>query len=172
MPAANLEEAARKAAAIIVVGIGNQYRQDDAAGLLVARALKRLVPESVQVLECTGASLELIDAWSSADTVVLVDAVSSGADPGTIFFLEVHDQPVPASLFHYSTHDFNVSDTIELARLLGKLPRQLVVFGIEGVAYGQGTELSEEVAESIDRVVSRILQFVRASAREVRRQEA
>lgn len=175
MPSARteqIEETAQKAPTVVVIGIGNEFRQDDAAGLLVARALKKLVPNSVQVLECTGASLELIDAWSWADSVVLVDAVSSGSDPGTIFFVEVHDQPIPASLFHYTTHDFNVSDSIELARLLGRLPKELVVYGIEGAAYGHGMEVSEQVDESIEEVTARVLEFVEEKAQEAEGQEA
>jgi hydrogenase maturation protease len=162
---------AQQTPTIVVIGIGNEYRQDDAAGLLVARALRRLVPRSVQVLECTGASLELIDDWALADRVVLVDAVLSGAAPGTIYYIEVHDQPIPAYLFHYSTHDFNVSDSIELARLLGKLPRRLIVYGIEGMEYGQGTSVSQEVAEAVETVTSRILQYVHLSDEDAESQE-
>jgi hydrogenase maturation protease len=165
------DQTARQTPTSVVIGIGNEYRQDDGAGLLVARALRRLVPRSVQVLECTGATLELIDDWALADRVVLVDAVLSGAAPGTIYCIEVHDQPIPAYLFHYSTHDFNVSDSIELARLLGKLPRRLVVYGIEGKEYGQGTNISEEVAEAIETVTGRILQYIRTSDEEAESQE-
>jgi hydrogenase maturation protease len=165
------DQTAQQNPTTVVIGIGNEYRQDDGAGLLVARALNRLVPRSVQVLECTGASLELIDDWALADRVVLVDAVLSGAVPGTIYCIEVNDQPIPAYLFHYSTHDFNVSDSIELARLLGKLPRRLVVYGIEGKEYGQGTNVSEEVAEAIETVTSRILQYIRISDEEIESHE-
>jgi hydrogenase maturation protease len=91
---------------------------------------------------------------------VLVDAVASGADPGTIFRLDLHDHSIPSFLFHYSTHGFNLSDTVELARLLGKLPPKLVVFGIEGMDFSQGQGLTEDVAVAIERVVRSLLDYI------------
>lgn len=165
--------------AVIIVGVGNEYRRDDAAGLLVARLLKKQLAASpppqdhapapspyldvteVGVVECNGGSLELMDAWAGARTVVLVDAMSSGADPGTVFRFEAHKKPVPANLFHYSTHDFNIADTIELARLLGKLPPKVMIFGIEGADFGHGEGLSEDMAAAIERVAHSTLDYVR-----------
>jgi hydrogenase maturation protease len=158
--------------AIIIVGVGNEYRRDDAAGLLVARLLKKQLDASpapspdldvteVGVVECTGGSLELMDAWAGARTVVLVDAMASGADPGTVFRFEAHKKPIPACLFHYSTHDFNIADTIELARLLGKLPPKVMIFGIEGADFGHGEGLSEDMAAAIERVAHSTLDYVR-----------
>jgi hydrogenase maturation protease len=165
--------------AIVIVGVGNEYRRDDAAGLLVARLLKKqlaahLPPQGhppatsrdfdvteVGVVECTGGSLELMDAWAGARTVVLVDAMSSGADPGMVFRFEAHKKPIPACLFHYSTHDFNIADTIELARLLGKLPAKVMIFGIEGADFGHGEGLSEDMAAAIERVAHSTLDYVR-----------
>jgi hydrogenase maturation protease len=164
--------------AIVIVGVGNELRRDDAAGLLVARLLKKqlaafsrpqeyssapspdLDVSNVDVVECTGGNLELMDAWAGARTVVLVDAMSSGADPGTVFRFEAHKKPIPACLFHYSTHDFNIADTVELARLLGKLPPKLVIFGIEGADFGHGEGLSEDMAAAIERVARSTLDYV------------
>ncbi len=152
-----------KASTAVIIGIGNDYRRDDAAGLLVARALRKLVPGEVHVYECTGSGLELIDLWSDADLVLLIDAVSSGADPGTIYCIEVHKQPIPSYLFHYSTHDFSVADTIELSRMLGKLPPHLVVFGIEGLNFAQGQGLTDEVAASIETLPRKVLDYLNHS---------
>ena len=86
---------------------------------------------------------------------------ASGADPGTVFRFEAHKKPIPACLFHYSTHDFNIADTIELARLLGKLPPKVMIFGIEGADFGHGEGLSEDMAAAIERVAHSALDYVR-----------
>ena len=99
---------------------------------------------------------------------ILVDAVCSGADPGTIYRFEVGSMPLPSFMFHYSTHDFNVADAIEFARMLGKLPPHLVVYGVEGADFEQGMGLSEDAAAAVETVTARVLKYVleRASERE------
>lgn len=150
---------------VAVIGIGNPYRMDDAVGLVVARELRDQITLShdsstAHVMECTGGMFELMDLWSGADYVVLVDAVHSGTDPGTIFQIDAVGQPVPSSLFHYSTHGLNLADSVELARLLGKLPHHLKIFGIEGADFGNGTHLSSDVAAAADHTVQSLLHYI------------
>jgi hydrogenase maturation protease len=154
------QQTEQETSTIVIVGLGNDYRRDDAAGLLVARELKGQVPAQVSVHECTGASLELMDLWAGASHVVLVDAASSGAAPGTIYRFEVGSRPLPSFMFHYSTHDFNVADAIEFARMLGKLPKHLVVYGVEGADFDQGMGLSEDAVAAVETVTARVLKYV------------
>jgi hydrogenase maturation protease len=163
------QQAEPETATIVIVGIGNYYRGDDATGLIVARELRAHVPMQVKVRECTGASLELIDMWAGASDAILVDAVCSGADPGTIYRFEVGNRPLPSFMFHYSTHDFNVADAIEFARMLGKLPPHLVVYGVEGADFEQGVGLSEDVIAAIETVTARVLKYVLGRVDEMER---
>src|SRR4051794_10718200 len=95
--------------AIVVVGVGNEFCRDDGAGLLVARELRKLVAESVGIIECAGVDFELMDAWEGAELVILVDAMSSGADPGTVYRIDAHNRSIPTYMFHHSTHSFTVA---------------------------------------------------------------
>jgi len=147
--------------AIVVVGVGNYYRSDDSAGLLVARRLEKLAPENVNIIECVGDNFDLMNAWDGADILILVDAMSSGADPGTIFRIEAHNRSIPTYLFHQSTHSFTVAHTIELARLLGKLPSKVLIFGIEGSNFDPGESLSEDMTRAIEGVTHSILEYIR-----------
>jgi hydrogenase maturation protease len=72
---------------VIVLGVGNPWRRDDGAGLAVARLLAGT--PGVEVLEREGEPASLIDAWDGADALWLVDAVSSGAVPGTLHRIDV-----------------------------------------------------------------------------------
>jgi hydrogenase maturation protease len=69
---------------ILVIGVGNEYRRDDAVGLIVARRLRELSPRNVTVIEESGEGTNLMESWTGADMVILIDAASSGARPGTI----------------------------------------------------------------------------------------
>lgn len=145
----------------LIIGLGNEYRRDDAVGLIVARRLKEAAPEQVRVLEESGEGAALMESWKDAEAVILIDAVRSGAKPGILHRLDAHTWPVPTRFFHYSTHAFSVAEAIELARALGQLPPRLVVYGIEGKTFEPGLGLSPEVEKAAQEVVERVLRDLR-----------
>lgn len=135
----------------LVIGVGNTFRGDDAAGLEVVRALR-----GVPVVECEGEPVSLLDAWRGHDHVLVVDAMQSGAPAGTVRRLAVGDEPLPAELARPSTHLLGVGEAVELARALGRLPRELVVYAIEGERFDAGAALTPAVAAAVATVVERI----------------
>lgn len=133
----------------VVLGVGNPLRGDDAAGLVAAERLDGRLHEG----DATG----LLDAWEGADAAIVIDAVRSGAAAGTVHRLDASAEPLPASLrTSTSTHAIGVAEAIELARALGRLPRRVVVYGIEGGRFEAGAPLSLEVAAAVDRVVESV----------------
>lgn len=141
---------------ILLVGIGNDYRRDDAAGRIVARRLKTRTPPDVEILEETGEGTALLEAWRGAEDVFLIDAVQSGALPGTLHRIDVWTQPLPASLFRHSTHAFGIAEAVELARVLHQLPPRLIIYGIEGERFDAGVGLSPAVEKAVAEVETRL----------------
>ena len=141
----------------LIIGLGNEYRRDDAVGLVVARRLREAAPESVRVLEESGEGAALIESWQGADAVILIDAVHSGAKPGTIHRFDAHAQPIAKKFFRFSTHAFGLAEAVELARALGRLPPRLIVYGVEGKSFEAGVGLSPEVEEAAQEVTERVL---------------
>ena len=119
----------------LVVGIGHDDRGDDAAGPLTARLLARawgdLLPPSVAVRGWRGDLLALIDAWCGVERLVLVDAVVSGAAPGT-----------------WRRYGVGLADALALARTLGRLPPTVEVWGIEATDFTAGAPPTEAVASA------------------------
>jgi len=142
----------------IVVGVGNSWQSDDGAGLAVARRLRELVPEDVDVLELEGEPVTLVEAWAGADEAWVVDAVSSGARPGTVHRVDAAEAPLPRELSTASTHLFGIGESVELARSLGRLPERLVVYGIEAAQISAGPELSPEALAGVEETIKRLLQ--------------
>ncbi|MBL8174907.1 MAG: hydrogenase maturation protease, partial [Bryobacterales bacterium] len=91
----------------LLLGIGNSMRGDDAAGILLAEALGGIAMESPD-------AAEILAAWEGAEDLVLVDAVKSGAAPGTIYRIDASHQPLPADLFTSNSHHFGLAQAIEL----------------------------------------------------------
>lgn len=149
-----------------MIGIGNRYRTDDGAGLAVAERLRET--PGLDVRSCEREPVALLDDWDGAGTVLVIDAVSSGAEPGTIHRLDASSTPLPASFRgSTSTHAFGLADAIELARTLGRLPSQLTVYGIEGQTFTSGTTLTDPVAAAVGVVAAEVRQaaLVRAQRR-------
>ena len=142
----------------LVIGVGNRWRGDDAAGLVVARRLGGLEHE--------GDATTLVDAWRAGDDVVIVDAASSGAPPGTVRRFDALAAPLPAAHLRSSTHAFGVTDAVELARALGRLPATLRVIAIEGAGFTAGDRLSDAVAGAVDAVVAELARGAAAHARD------
>lgn len=152
---------AHPAQTTLVLGVGNAYRSDDGVGLEVVRALKAVLPATIPVREESGEGAALMEAWQGARTVILCDAVHSGAPAGTIHRLLAHEQPIPRAFFHYSTHAFSVAEAIEMARALAELPPEMILYGIEGADFAAGVGLSPPVAAAASAVVPAILADLR-----------
>ena len=143
---------------ICVIGVGNAFRGDDGVGLVVARRLAELALPGVTVLEQSGEGTALMEEWGEASKVIVVDAVSSGSEPGTIHRFEAAGQPLPAVFSGHSTHAFGLAEAIELARQLGRLPAQLVVYGIEGKSFELGRGISAEVEAAAEILIEQLVQ--------------
>lgn len=142
-----------------IIGCGNRARMDDGAGILVAERLRALgLDAQIQ----SGESLALVEAWSGADDVIVVDTVVTGAPVGTVHVWDNQQSP-PLPGAPSSTHGFGVAEAIELARSLGRLPRRLRVYGIEGRQFGFGSSFSSELTSALQQVVQHIFVEVHCS---------
>lgn len=140
----------------LVIGIGNSGRGDDAAGLAVAALVERAAPPGVSVRRAEGDPLALLDIWAGVADVYLVDAVRSGAAPGTVIRFDA-SRPLGVRFRHQGTHALGLADVIEVGRALRRLPAHLTGFGIEGAAFEQGAPLSAQAQDAVRRVAARLV---------------
>lgn len=145
-----------------VIGAGNSWRGDDAAGLAVAELVRAALPEA-GVLSWEGEPIGLLDIMEVDDDVVIVDAVSSGAPAGTVYRFDAAAGPIPAPFTARGTHTLSIAEAVELARALGRLPASLRLVGIEGARFIAGAGLSDEVARAVDEVANELVAELGAS---------
>jgi hydrogenase maturation protease len=149
-------------APVLVIGIGNSLRGDDAAGLEVARRLR--ADAGLTVIEHEGEAIALLDSWRAARALIVVDTVRSGAAPGAIHRIDASERPVPLELRRTSSHAIGVADAIELARTLRGLPAKVIVYGVEGAVFDAGAPLSDAVAGAIETVADAVRREARSLA--------
>ena len=107
--------------------------------------------------EASGEGTDLIGRWSGYSRVYLFDAVMGRGAPGRVYKLCAAQGEIPSDFFKYSSHAFSLAEAVELARILDRLPRQLVVFGVEGEQFGYGECLSPAVQAGTERVLAQVL---------------
>lgn len=138
----------------LIIGVGNRDRGDDGVGPI---AVDRLVAKGIPAVEHSYDGAALIDVWEGCDRVILVDAMRSGAQAGTIRRFDASGERLPKGAFAVSSHLFGPVEAVETARALGRLPSNLIVFGIEGGSYGFGDPLSPAVQEAMHDLIDRII---------------
>ncbi len=143
---------------ITVIGIGNDFRHDDAVGLEVARRVRQAGLAEVTVIDGVSDDYALLSAWQQCDQAWLVDCTLSDSEAGTISRFDGLTEKIPAEIFTaYSTHTINIIKTIELSRTLDKLPRQLTLIGIEGADTSAGCGLTPVVEAAAVEVAALIV---------------
>jgi hydrogenase maturation protease len=164
---------------IVIVGLGQSLRGDDAAGLEAVRYWQRAYPESanhpnLRVVLAELPGLSLLDLLAGAEATILVDAVESGRLPGTIHVLNEKDlaafglsalpaQAGQAGAGSGSAHGWGVAETLAMGRLLipDSLPSRIVLIGIE---IGQ-IELGAKLSEAVQAVLPAAAQLIEEQVR-------
>lgn len=146
---------------ICVVGIGKSWATDDGVGPIIVRRLASYfedVPPAAGIeLTFTTSpepAVDLLHLMDACDILIIIDAVRSGAPPGTI-----HRQVWLPGLLESrgveraSSHGLGVREILALAGELDRLPEQVLLWGIEVVSTEPGQRLSPRVAAALDDVV-------------------
>jgi hydrogenase maturation protease len=143
-----------------IIGCGNLDRGDDAAGVRVARRLRKL---GIEADEQSGESFSLMDSWQGFETVVVVDAVCSGGAAGEVRIWDASTRPLPQAEFQCSTHGFGLYEAVELARSLDRLPDKLLIYGIEGKQFVPGAPPSAKVEKAVELVAHQIAELMQTA---------
>ena len=143
----------------IVIGLGNPLVSDDSVGLRVAAELKATLAErsDVEVGEDYCGGLKLMERMVDFDRAIVVDAICTGAAPGTIHHLNPDDIPTQRSA---SAHDVNLPTALEFGRRAGvHLPKNedIKLLGIEAEDV---VNFSEQCTASVEAAIPRAVRKV------------
>ena len=148
---------------VVVAGLGSEYRRDDGAGPLVAARAVEHAGVGCDIGPMTD-PLDLLGAWDGADLAIIVDAVRSGAAPGTVRVVDLaafDGAATPAGRSATSTHGIGLAGVFRLAHAVDHAPLRVVVVGIEGEDFGRGTGLSPTVGAALPGAVNQVVDLIR-----------
>ncbi len=143
---------------ILVLGVGNVLLTDEGIGVRTVESLleQYQFPENVEVVDGGTAGMELIEIIANQAHVILIDAVNTGAEAGTVVTL--NDDEVPA-LFRsrISPHQLGISDLLGVMALTGETPKHFTLFGVVPFSMATGVELSPQMLPLKDILVSNVV---------------
>ena len=142
---------------ILVLGVGNILLRDEGVGVRVVERLQADYSFSPNVSLLDGGTLgiKLMDAISSSDVLIVVDAVLNGQPPGTFYRL-TGEEVRKSVAFKYSLHQTDLLETLACCELVGNRP-ETVVLGIEPEDY---SPWSDELTPTVKNRVAELAQAV------------
>ncbi len=149
---------------IKVLGCGNTLVGDDGVGIRVIERLQQIkLPSNVEAIDAGVGGLAILSWIEDADKVIIIDAVQTGNEPpGTVYKFTDKELP-PSNMFMLSLHDLNLVDTINVGRIVQKMPDEIVIIGVEVRRVAEFTkELTPEVEAAIPEVLDLVLKEIYA----------
>ena len=152
---------------ILVLGLGNPLVTDDSVGLRVAAELKSRLADRPEVVvsEDYWGGLRLMERMAGFDRAIVIDAICTGAPPGTIHRLTPGSIPTQRSA---STHDVNLATALAVGRTAGlHLPRDedILLVGVEAediLSFGE--QCTPAVAAAIGPAAEEVVRAVESFA--------
>jgi len=161
-----LTQAKSTSCTLTIIGCGNPNRRDDGAGVVVARRLLERLggapPAGTRVFDAGTSGIEVMFQARGSSELVLVDASSSGSEPGAVHEVpgaRLEHVPQPA----FGLHGFRWDHALFAGRqIFGRdFPERVTVLLIEGQTLELGVGLSEPVERAVARVVESLLARLR-----------
>jgi len=151
--------------AILVIGLGNLLRGDDAIGPSVVEELtRRGLPEGVTALDGGTGGLDLLQVLEGWKRVVVIDAANIEREPGQF----IRFAPDQARLAHaadrFSLHNAGLSEVLALANVLGRSLPEMVIFGVQPAEIGWGEGLSPALEAALPALADAVLEEIKGDA--------
>lgn len=147
----------------LIIGLGNPIVSDDSVGLRVVQRLEPLLAarDDVELVEDYWGGLQLMERMIGYDRVIVIDAICSGAAPGTIHHLTPASMATQRSA---SAHDVNLATALAFGRHAGAaLPadEDVHLIGIEAEdVINFGDQCTPAVAAAIDQAVQDVIRIL------------
>jgi hydrogenase maturation protease len=147
----------------IVLGVGNRLMGDDGFGPRAIEELqKREVPPDVELMDAGVGGMAILSWIEGADKVVIIDSVQTNNEPpGTVYRFTDKELP-PSDMFMLSLHDLNLVDTINIGRVVQKMPDEIVIYGVEVKRVAEFVDgLTPEVEAAMKEVIDLVMEEIR-----------
>ena len=143
---------------ITLIGLGNILMRDEGVGVHALRYIQEnyVVPPELEIVDGGTSGLDLLPFIEGRDYVLFVDAANFSREPGYIGVLTNGQIPALFSVKD-SLHHMGLMDVLAAAQLLGKLPKQVTLIGIQPHTIATGLDLTPPLQARLKALADRIL---------------
>jgi hydrogenase maturation protease len=148
---------------VLIAGIGNVLLGDDGIGPFVIKLLEARYdfPPNVDVADLGTPALDLPLHLSGADAVILVDSAKLGGTPGDMRLFRKHEILRIPPRTRMDPHSPALRESLSQLELMGRMPDELLLIGMEGSRFDAGCALSAPVRQCIPHVIDAVLRELR-----------
>ncbi|MGM0371590.1 MAG: hydrogenase maturation protease [Halobacteriota archaeon] len=148
-----------EATSVAVIAVGNPIMGDDGVG---ARVLERLEagPEGdrpdLTLANAATTAFFALEAMSGCDRAIVLDAIATGAPPGTVHQYQYVDGAFAGEIPEMTMHDFSFAEALQAGREAYDIPGEVLILGVEPERVEMSMSLSEPIEQALPKLVARV----------------
>lgn len=146
---------------INIIGIGNTLYTDEGVGVHILPYLEEALAgfDNVEIIDGATDAMRLLEPVEEADYLIIVDAVNAGKPGGELITLRQEEIPKYYGV-KMSVHQIGFQEVLLAADLRGRLPKEMVMFGVQPASLELNVGLSETVKEKIPELTKSVVEQV------------
>jgi len=154
-------------ASVLVLALGNSLLSDDGVGTVILETLRLQHGDEdgcVEFLDGGTQGLNLLGRLGGRSTLIILDALRLGKEPGAVSVLSARQVQELGTHRSATAHEGNAGELLAAAAILGELPEQVSVVGVEPERLNTGIGLSGPVQAAVPEAAARARQLIAEAA--------
>lgn len=151
---------------VAVIGVGNELMGDDGIGPRVVAELESASDTqspSVRLYDAGTTAFLALEVMSGCAQAVVIDAIESGAEPGTVQEYRYVDGEFADPPPEMTMHDVSFVEALDYGRDAYDLPETVRIIGVEPATLTAGVGLSDPVEAAVPEITDIVTEILRMS---------
>nr|WP_317134708.1 HyaD/HybD family hydrogenase maturation endopeptidase [Sporolactobacillus laevolacticus] len=143
------------------MGIGNTLYSDEGVGVYALPLLEKALADvpNLEFVDGSTEGMQLLGPVENTQALIVLDAINANVKPGTIIKLEKAQIPSFNGI-KMSVHQIGFQEVVSAAQLRERVPKKMVLFGIQPASLELGTELTDTARASIAILTNKVKQQI------------
>lgn len=147
----------------VILGVGNILHADDGIGIKILKYLESRYrfPSGIELVDGGTVGAQLDRSIVNRDWIIVIDALDVQGTVGEVKVLSGDEFINRPGITKMSPHQVGFLDLIQLMKMEGTEPKQIDLIGVIPANTNSGIEITPEVDDAIEEVVSKLLNLLK-----------